>query len=766
MYGGGSNHYNGGETAPMLIPNTHSGSSHNNDNDNNDVESSLPQPQDNNDNNTAPPPYLLTSPASLTTGTLRFLSSCRPQTPTNVGGSDWATEAFLGCSPMVSGPRSIRLPNLDLREARRVSMIRANKRLDSSWSAEFGKRRSKGGGGGDDHEGDDDDTSLRRVRSNSLGNQRERNNHNNPHSSPLTLGPDLLYRRTPSGLSLMDLTPDAIEQQQQPPPPQPSAEEVYYQDNDQHVGDNGDVGYGSTMSTIPPQLYNEPLKTTEDEQYIMPTLKESQSCNIADLGIELSPHQQYIHAGGMPNDTSDKTLLQELKEEFASQQTHPLVSLLYGLVNTSIVLPVVMSFGSIIYHDDFFRPYLSVLMKLTVVSGAIHQITFSTVSSLPFAVGQVQDAGLIFLSAMARDIVVRCKALGVDDVSILATTTIGLSLFTAVLGAALIVIGKFKLASYCQLLPSSVVGGYLAYIGFFCGQAGLALMASVDVIGLSQWYKFLDPRALTLLAPGVVGGCFIYFMVRTFRHMAVLPSTIAMLMVAFYLTLWATGMSVEEATRLGWINQTVETPSWVHTWDFLQMDKVVWRVLPSQTFTIIAMISVVALSSSLDIAAIEIEMKRPLDYNHELTTVGFSNIVSGLTGGYTGSYIFSQTIFSLRMGIRSRAMGYVIAAVSLVTVVLPFNVLAFIPNFFFGSLLMMICLDLMFEWLIDVREKVTPAEYVVVIMTFCLLQVLGVEFGIVAGICLYVVIDKLGFDVGKEVTTEEEDDVMAAMNNY
>ena len=89
----------------------------------------------------------------------------------------------------------------------------------------------------------------------------------------------------------------------------------------------------------------------------------------------------------------------------------------------------------------------------------------------------------------------------------------------------------------------------MAYIGFFCGQAGLALMASVDVTGLSQWYKFLDPAALTLMAPGILGGCVIYFSVRTLRHMAVLPSTIAMLMVVFYLTLWAKGMSVEEATN-------------------------------------------------------------------------------------------------------------------------------------------------------------------------------------------------------------------------
>ena len=63
------------------------------------------------------------------------------------------------------------------------------------------------------------------------------------------------------------------------------------------------------------------------------------------------------------------------------------------MINTSIVLPIVMSFGSIIYRDDFFRPYLSGLIQLTIVSGAVHQISFSTFSTLPFAVGSVQDAG-------------------------------------------------------------------------------------------------------------------------------------------------------------------------------------------------------------------------------------------------------------------------------------------------------------------------------------------------------------------------------------
>lgn len=143
--------------------------------------------------------------------------------------------------------------------------------------------------------------------------------------------------------------------------------------------------------------------------------------------------------------------------------------------------------------------------------------------------------------------------------------------------------------------------------------------------------------------------------------------------------------------------------------------------------------------------------------------MGISNIISGMTGGYTGSYIFSQTIFSLRMGIRSRVMGYVVAAVSLISVIVPFNILAYIPNFFFGSLLMMIALDLMFEWLIDVREKVTNAEYFILLGTFILLQILGVEFGIIGGCLLYVAMQKMGYDLGKEeqIIEDEKDLTMA-----
>lgn len=429
------------------------------------------------------------------------------------------------------------------------------------------------------------------------------------------------------------------------------------------------------------------------------------------------------------------------------------MSVMVGAINSSIVLPIIMSFGYIIYRDEAFANYMPVLIKLTLFSGVIHQLCFSVFSTLKFAIGSVQDAGLIFLSKMASDMVVYCRANNHDDETMLATVTVGLGLAAAALGVGLIVIGKLGLASYVQMLPNCVVAGYLAFIGWFVGYSGVGIMA-----GVSSLTPEILWENLVLVLPGVAGGAFIYLMVRKLRHIAVLPFCITCILLVFYGTLAFTGTTIEEATDKGWIRKAEAVPAWNETWDFLQVDKVVWGAYPQLWMTWLGMLFVVALSSSLDVAAIELEMKKPLDYNQELRVVGISNLISGLTGGYTGSYIFSQTIFTLRIGVRSRIPGFAIAFCMLVVIMMPFPVLSYVPNFFYGSLLSMICVDLMYEWLWEYKSKVTNAEYLVALSTFGLIQALGVEYGIVAGVAAYVICRQLKIDVGelKQVRTEED----------
>jgi sulfate permease, SulP family len=84
------------------------------------------------------------------------------------------------------------------------------------------------------------------------------------------------------------------------------------------------------------------------------------------------------------------------------------------------------------------------------------------------------------------------------------------------------------------------------------------------------------------------------------------------------------------------------------------------------------------------------DMGEALDTNKELTTVGIGNLLSGLTLGFTGSYIFSQTIFTYRTGVHSRWIGIFIILVFSYVITSPMNILEVVPLFFLGSTLIFI----------------------------------------------------------------------------
>ena len=68
----------------------------------------------------------------------------------------------------------------------------------------------------------------------------------------------------------------------------------------------------------------------------------------------------------------------------------------------------------------------------------------------------------------------------------------------------------------------------------------------------------------------------------------------------------------------------------------------------------------------------------------------------------------------------------------------------------------MICVDLVYEWLWEVRNKLNPAEYSVCLATFLLIQLVGVEYGIILGVALNLMFNKLISGVGSKATDEDE----------
>ena len=174
-----------------------------------------------------------------------------------------------------------------------------------------------------------------------------------------------------------------------------------------------------------------------------------------------------------------------------------------------------------------------------------------------------------------------------------------------------------------------------------------------------------------------------------------------------------------------------------------------WGAMPRQIPSLIALFLVVTFGSALDVAAIQSDTPFPLDFNAEMVTVGAppasrplhringetvprrgtaaaspasarargeggrctlggrrtradsvhagaSNILAGAVGaGMTGSYIFSQTIFSMRAGVTNRLHGAIVAVMELALFFLPISVISYMPTLFYGAALSPTCLQLL-----------------------------------------------------------------------
>ncbi|KAG1695467.1 hypothetical protein DVH05_019623 [Phytophthora capsici] len=420
-----------------------------------------------------------------------------------------------------------------------------------------------------------------------------------------------------------------------------------------------------------------------------------------------------------------------------AQQMEKLVnSLLYGVVNAIRAIPTMYGYAVIIFSHHTFASFMPALSKLVIFSSAVHQLMFTLLSSMPFAIGQVQDAGLIFLSAMATSI---CNSLG-DDVSPeakVATTIVTIGIATASLGVCLVLMGRFKLAALASYLPMPVIGGYLAFIGVFCLYAGLALSTGLVVNDFaSMLHMFDDAHNLLLCAPGFLGGATLLLVSQNFKNPFALSSAIMIMPVLFFLVLAIGRISLEDARENGWVDPVEKTASVTDLFSLFDFSLVHWEEIPKQVVTWLGMVFIVAISSSLDVVAIEIDMGSKLNINHELKTVGWSNVVSGLLGGYTGSYIFGQTIFTCRSQTSSRIVGVCVILAEVAIVTVPVSVMSYVPRFFLAATLFFVAMDLMLEWLVLAYRKMCVREWAVVWLSFLAINLVSLDVGMLIGIGL------------------------------
>lgn len=142
--------------------------------------------------------------------------------------------------------------------------------------------------------------------------------------------------------------------------------------------------------------------------------------------------------------------------------SHYVYCVVYAIVNVIIGAPALYGYAAVIFNNPIFDSHMNALSKLVIFSSLIHQLGFTLFSNLEYAIGMVQDAGLIFLSHMANTIADKMTADGHSEEEVLSTTLVLLCFGTAALGAVLMLMGRFRLADAVAYLPMPVVVRFIS----------------------------------------------------------------------------------------------------------------------------------------------------------------------------------------------------------------------------------------------------------------------------------------------------------------
>lgn len=311
------------------------------------------------------------------------------------------------------------------------------------------------------------------------------------------------------------------------------------------------------------------------------------------------------------------------------------------------------------------------------------------------------------------------------------------SLFSA---ACYLLIERFHLTRLVRFVPFQVSAGFLASSGWLMASGALNIIAGTPLT-LEGLRAFAAAPAQLELLVGLL-------------LTAALAALHRRLSAAIAIPLFVVGASV--AVNVG-VRLLCAAPACdASAWFFAPFDHLQWRppwelpwdadlaatllpLLPS--FFALAFIG--TLTVLLSLSSLELSYGRDFQLEQALRLHGRSTVLATLLGGYMGVISIGRSAMCRSTG-GGRWTGVVIAAVCL-AVLFGFGwMLAWVPKAALGALVLYIGLDMLRQWLWDLRRTLRRAEWLQVLGILLCVVAFGYVVGFLAGLlaaCIFFVVN-------------------------
>ena len=416
------------------------------------------------------------------------------------------------------------------------------------------------------------------------------------------------------------------------------------------------------------------------------------------------------------------------------------IGLLNGVLMGFTEVFVALSLGALIFSGPL-EPYLPQGIGMALFTASAVMILTALLSSLPGLIASVQDSSSVLLAVIAAGLAGALRFSQPQD--LLATVLVAIVLSTVVSGAVLYVMGAFKLGGLVRYIPYPVVGGFLAGTGLLLALGSVGAMANYSLT-ISNLPLLLGSDQAILWLPGVFFALVLFFGLRYIHHPLALPGLLIGCLALFYLGLLVSGVSIEEASRLGLLLGDVSAIEWKPFNPTLLLHAE-WSAILGQAGNIAVLVAISLISLLLNSTGIELELKEDVDLNQELRASGIANLLSGLGGGVVGYHSLSLTILSKRINCSGRLPGIVAGSFIATTLFVGASLLTYFPKALLGGILLFLGLDFLVEWVINGYRRFSPVEYGVVLLILVVIAASDFLVGVGVGLAVMVVMFVLAY---------------------
>ena len=421
--------------------------------------------------------------------------------------------------------------------------------------------------------------------------------------------------------------------------------------------------------------------------------------------------------------------LNTLRQDLRPQRLLPIltVALISGLVVTTYEI----SFGSLIFSGDL-SPFLSNGIGFCLMGAVLIGSIAALLSGNP---------GMIAIPTVGSAVIVATMAAGINSElsnepqRVFPTVVAAITVASLLTGGAFLALGWFRLGNLIRYIPYPVIGGFLAGTGWLVVSGAFKTMNGIPLT-MTNLGRFTEPEAMLRWLPGVIFAVILLLIVRRYKHYLITPLMILAAVLLFYLVLWLTGTSIEQATQMGLLFQPFPSGALWQPPPLNELAIVDWGAIAHQAGDIATLILISSITLLLYASGVEVTAGQEIDLNQELRACGTGNLTAAFSASPPGYTIITMSVLSFRLGANSRLVGIFMAAICTGVMFFGGPLIALFPKPVLGGVLTFLGLTFLADWLYDGWRRLSRPDYLIVACILLVMSGFGLLPGLGVGIAL------------------------------